>query len=116
MDMLSPPSAKTPESKLTHWPDQPAVRGQTYGVNDPIHAGHQLVVMSHDTWVDFGTVHEAMRRKVEQQDKTLVALQVAKEALVAQLAQTQDRLDALRQAEKRRRRASFGLITDKQEN
>lgn len=107
MDMLSP----TPPATSKHWPDAPAARGATYGINDPIHTSDRLVVMSWETWVDFGTVHEALKRKVEQQDKTLVALQTAKEALLMQLAQTQDRLDALRQAEKRRRQVSFGLLS-----
>lgn len=109
MDILSSsPPSKPAEQKS--WPNARAVRGVTYGVNDPVFQIDRLVVMLWDTWVDFGTVHEALKRKVAQQDKTLVALNAAKDVLVAQLAQTQTRLDNLRASEKKRRRASVGIF------
>lgn len=114
MDILSQRPAAIP--KGDHWPQKPAVRGQTYGVGDPMHAGHNLVVMSHDTWIDFGTVHEALRRKVEQQDKTLIALQASKEALLAQLTHTTERLNNLRSSEKKRRFGLLNFLPSKQDS
>lgn len=110
MDILSISPPSKPVEVKKHWPNARVVRGETYSVNDPVFQMDQLVVMSMDTWLDFGTLHEILKRKVAQQDKTLVVLQTAKEALVAQLAQTQDRLDALRASEKKRRQGSLGNI------
>lgn len=113
MDILSSSPPSKPAEVKKHWPNARAIRGETYSVNDPVFNMDKLVVMHWDTWVDFGTVHEALKRKTAQQDKTLVSLQTANASLVAQLAQTQDRLEALRESEKKRRRGQINLFNTK---
>lgn len=100
MDMLS-------NTKLQpkNWPNAPAVRGQTYSVNDPVFQKDQLVIMLWDTWLDHGTVHEALKRKVEQQDKTLLQLKAMNDVLVAQLAALQEKHTNLREATRKERTA-----------
>lgn len=100
MDMLS--NTKLPPK---NWPEAPAVRGTTYSVNDPVFAGERLVVMSWDTWVDFGTVHEALKRKTVQQDTTLIQLKATNDVLVAQLAALQEKHTNLREATRKERTA-----------
>lgn len=109
MDMLqtNPPSP----SKGKHWPDAPAVRGKSYSVNDPIWPGMKLAVMTLETWTDFGTIHEQQRRKVEQQDKTLVALKTANDVLAKALADLRDKHENLKAAVKRQRKASVGFMS-----
>lgn len=99
MDMLSNIKPPTPKS----WPDAPAERGKTYGVNDPIFKGQMLCVMSMETWLDFGTLHEAQRRKLEQQDQTLIQLKATNEVLVAQLADLQGKHHNLKEATRKER-------------
>lgn len=98
MDMLS--STKSPPK---NWPSAPARRGESYSVNDPVFQTEKLVVMSWDTWLDFGTKHEANRRKIEQQDKTLIQLKATNDVLVAQLAALQEKHTNLREATRQER-------------
>lgn len=108
MDMLSPtPSPQTTKSK--HWPDAPAVRGQTYGVSDPIHAGEKLVVMSNDTWLDYGTTFEQIRRQNAVILKASHKLKVAYDIAIKELADLRERHENLKRAEKRRRKSAMGF-------
>lgn len=109
MDMLQTNPPLPPKGKS--WPDAPAVRGKTYGVNDPVFPGTQLCVMTMETWVDFGTIHEQFRRKLEQQDKTLVVLKTTNEVLTKELAELKLKHENLKSAVKRQRRASVGFMS-----
>jgi len=111
MDILSPtPSLPPSTQSKQHWPHAPALRGQTYGTPDPIFAGDQLVVMSNDTWLDYGTAFEALRRQNEQLMKAANELKVAYDIALKSLADLREKHENLRAAEKRRRKASMGLI------
>lgn len=106
MDMLSqPPQSKQPEA---NWPATRAVKGVTYNIGD--NHGDRLSVMTTETWLDFGTLFEAQRRKVEQQDKTLIQLRATNDVLVKQLAELKAKHDNLRAAVKHQRKAAFKLV------
>lgn len=109
MELLptSPPPSKAEKS----WPEARARRGETYGVPDPIYETDKLVVMTMETWVDFGTLHEALRRKVAQQDITLVQLHAVNAVLTKELADLKLKHDNLRAVVKRQRRASVGFMS-----
>lgn len=102
MDILSTPQNN---SRPKTWPEVPAVRGQTYSVNDPIFPSNQLVVMLFDTWVDFGTVHEQLRRKVAVQDTALIQLKTTNDVLTQQLADLQTKHHNLKEATRTERTA-----------
>lgn len=106
MDMLSPmPSPQKPEKS---WPDAPAVRGKSYGVRDPMYGKEMLAVMTMETWLDFGTIHEAQRRKVEQQDATILQLKATNEVLTKALAELTLKHQNLRDSLKRQRKVAAG--------
>lgn len=110
MDMLSPtPSPQAQTNKLDHWPHKPAVRGQTYGIEDPVHTGQKLVVMSNDTWLDYGTAFEQLRRQVAEAFKASEKLKVSYDIALQELAALREKHENLRRAEKRRRQAAMGL-------
>lgn len=108
MDTLSPIPSQQPStpSKL-HWPHARAERGQTYGVEDPIFAGDKLVVMANDTWLDYGTAFEHIRRQCEDLTDAAQKLKVAYDAAIAALASVNEKHQNLRAAEKSRRMAVF---------
>lgn len=110
MDMLSATVSPPPSKAEKPWPEGRAVRGKTYGVNDPVFAGTQLAVMTMETWLDFGTIHEQQRRKVEQQDRTLIQLHATNEVLTKELADLKLKHENLKIAVKRQRKASMGFI------
>src|SRR6266705_917342 len=100
------------QSPQKHWPEVPAERGQHYGVADPAHKGYQLVVMLNDTWIDFGTLVEAQRRKIEQQDKTLLQLKATNDVLTAELAKLREKHTNLKESERARRTKAVGKMFD----
>jgi hypothetical protein len=77
------------------WPTTRAERGKYYSMPDPIHAGDQLVVMSHTTWVDFGTMLEVSRRAGVEMDKRVKELIGENKVLTAQAANYKDKLEAI---------------------
>lgn len=111
MDILSPqPTSSQPtQPKAKHWPDTRAERGMIYGVNDPIHQGDRLVVMLNDTWLDYGTQGEAMRRQLEEAIQAGKRLKVAYDTAIAELASLREKHENLKRAEKRRRKAALGF-------
>lgn len=110
MDMLSPtPSHQPIQSKRDHWPDQPAKRGLTYGVPDPIHKGSMLVVMSNDTWLDYGTQTEKLRRDLATAHAAAQKLKVSYDIAVSELAKLREKHENLKASERRRRRADMGF-------
>lgn len=104
MDMLSPA-----QQKALEWPQAPAQRGKYYGVPDPVHAGHQLVVMLSDTWLDFGTMFESVRRGVKARDEEITELNAVIAQLSAKVNDLEDRLVATRDARKKEKLAWLGL-------
>lgn len=92
-------------TKPKKWPDAPAIVGETYGVNDPIYKDQQLCVMAMQTWLNFGTLYEAQRRKVAQQDQTLIQLKATNDVLVEQLARLQEKHSNLKEATRKERTA-----------
>jgi hypothetical protein len=116
MDMLSqtPPPSPQP-SKDKHWPDARAVRGMVYGVPDPIYGklGDKLVVMLNETWLDYGTQAERMRRDIEAAGKEVARLTVLNNTLTAELADLRTKHHNLRAAEKRRRQQVMGFGPNK---
>lgn len=109
MDILSPTPSPQPQTQNKHWPDARAVRGQTYGVNDPIHAGDKLIVMTNDTWLDYGTAFEQLRRQCAEIKGAAEKLKVAYDIAIKELADLRERHQNLRAAEKRRRKAAMGF-------
>ncbi len=110
MDILSPTPSPQPLGTKKHWPHARAERGQTYGTEDPILAGDKLVIMTSDTWLDYGTAFEAIRRQNAQLQKAAVDLKVAYDTALKSLAELREKHENLRAAEKRRRKASTGFI------
>lgn len=106
MELLSPIPSLQPSNKK-HWPDARAERGQTYGVPDPIFAGDKLVVMTNDTWLDYGTAFERIRRQCDELSAAAQQLKVAYDAAIAALASMNEKHQNLRAAEKSRRMAGF---------
>lgn len=107
---MDTPFLPQPKPRDKPWPEGRAVRGKTYGVNDPIYATDRLAVMLMETWVDFGTIHEQQRRKVEQQDRTLIQLHATNEVLLKELAELKLKHENLKAAVKRQRKAAYGYI------
>lgn len=94
-----------PESTGQEFPNGKTVRGKVYGVINQY--DEKIVVMSEETWVDFGTTLESLRRVAASQDKRIKELiaQVASEQ--AKVADSLDRLEAHREARRREQRAEL---------
>lgn len=104
MDILS-----RPPSLSKDWPEAPAARGKTYGVMDPVFKTEKLVVMSADTWVDYGTAFEKQRRELRDSLAAGQKLKVAYDTAVSELATLREKHQNLRAAEKRRRMSAAGF-------
>lgn len=93
------------------FPNGPAVRGRYYGMMSQ--HDQRIVVMSEESWNDFGTTLESYRRTAKTQDsriKELVA-QIAMEQ--GKVADAVDRLNALRDVRRSEKRAELepgGLV------
>lgn len=110
MDMLSPNKASQPTlGEQKKWPDAPAVRGQIYGVNDPVFKKDTLVVMTAETWVDHGTNYERLRRDLSASLDAAQKLKLAYDTAVRELANLQEKHQNLRAAEKSRRMKAVGF-------
>lgn len=102
MDIMStPPAADNPKDKI--WPDVPAQLGVVYKCQDPMHKGVTLAIQTIESWLNWGTMYEAQRRKIEQQDKTVLQLRATNDVLVAQLAALQEKHHNLREATRKER-------------
>lgn len=109
MELL--PTNLLPSKAEKSWPATRAARGAAYGVQDPEHPEDKLAVMLMETWVDFGTVHEALRRKTAQQDATLAQLHTTNAVLTKELAELKLKHENLRAAVKRQRKAAVGFMS-----
>lgn len=77
-------------------------RGKVYDSNGP--TGEKVVVMTHDTWTDFGTYLESLRSIARKQDINLKEVKAENAVLVKIAADDRTRLEnlrAVRRAEKR---------------
>lgn len=86
----APPAAPTME------------RGQVYDSTGP--NAEKIVVMTHETWTDFGTYLESLRSIARKQDTNLKEVKAENAVLVKLAADDRTRLDnlrAVRRAEKR---------------
>lgn len=101
MDMLSP--------ALKPWPNSRAQRGKYYGTPDPVWKGDQLIVMSNDTWLDFGTMVAKQRQVLKEQDDAINKQAAVIAQLTAKLNEVQDRLEATRAARKKEKLSWLGL-------
>lgn len=101
--MSEQPQVSQPASD--EFPNGPCVRGRYYGTNGP--TGDRIVIMSEETWTDFGTTLESIRRVAKTQDSRIRELiaQVAQEQ--GKAAEAEDRLNALRDVRRAEKRADF---------
>lgn len=77
-------------------------RGKFYDSLGP--SGESIVVMLHDTWLDFGTNYETARSIIRNLTRQLGEAKAGEKAAISRLADVQTRLDnlrAVRRAEKR---------------
>lgn len=86
------------------WPTTRAERGKYYLLPDPVHAGDKLVVMSYDTWADFGTQLEIARRAGVNLDKQVKELVGEKHILAMQASDFKSRLEAIREVRRKEKR------------
>lgn len=77
------------------WPTTRALRGKYYLLPDPIHAGDQLVAMSYNTWLDFGTQMETIRRGGVELDTRVKELIGENRILENQAAGYKGKLEAI---------------------
>jgi hypothetical protein len=98
------------------WPTTRAQRGKYYLLPDPVHAGDQLVTMSYETWVDFGTQLETTRRAGIELDARIKELIGEKTILTAQAAKYKDKLEAIQELRRKEQTAkaykSHGVTHD----
>jgi hypothetical protein len=83
-------------------PAQTLERGTVYDSTGP--NGEKIVIMTHETWTDFGTYLESLRNIARKQDTQLKEVKAENKVLVAQAADARTRLEnlrAVRRAEKR---------------
>jgi hypothetical protein len=93
-----------PENLEPEFPIGPARFGLVYVIDTPF--DQQLVIMSKDTWVDFGTKQETMRVLLKKQDtriKELLAENAAKSAAITEATLRLDNIRASRRDELRAR-------------
>lgn len=114
MQFLKSPLA--PPSRTQEWPTARAARGKYYGITDPnpLHHGDKLVVMTYDTFVDFGTIYEKTKEVARNQDKTITEqkktiadLKTANSTLAAQCDNLNERLSGLREIRRAEKRADI---------
>ena len=91
------------------WPTTRAERGKVYQLPDPVpgHDGDVLVVMSFDTWADFGTMLETSRRAGIALDKQVKELVGEKQILTMQAADFKSRLEAVQEARRKEKKTAI---------
>lgn len=110
--MLTPSPPISPLGKP--WPEGPAQRGKYYGVNDPIYQGTMLCVMTMETWTDFGTLVQKLKKALvdaeaaaKAQNTAIQELKAANIALAAQHGDAMERLQNLREQRRKEMRADL---------
>lgn len=82
-------------NRTAAWPTTRAQRGKYYLLPDPIHTGDQLVVMTVDTWTDFGTLLETTRRGGIAADQKVQELVAENRTLAAIAGSWKEKLAAI---------------------
>ena len=102
MDMLSPPTSLFPP-KSNSWPDVRAVNGKYYGITDQ--HGDKITAMTHDTWVQVGTMMENLNRHkkesenaLKRQHEAIFHLNMANKAMAAELSELREKHKNLKKA------------------
>lgn len=83
------------------FPNGKTIKGKVYVMDSH---GERIIIMSEESWGEFGTRQETMRRLLKAQDdkiKTMVAENAARDRVNADLLSRLDALRAIRRAEKR---------------
>lgn len=88
-------------NRTAAWPTTRAQRGKYYLLPDPIHTGDQLVVMTVETWTDFGTQMETMRRGGIEVDKRLQETLAENRTLAAMAGTYKDKLAAVQEVRRK---------------
>lgn len=84
------------------WPAGPCIKGKVYVMDTPF--SQRVIVMSEESWADFGTALASLREVAKHQDDRLKEVLAENSASARLLADAKDRLDSLRavrRAEKR---------------
>jgi len=103
MDNSKP--ASQPVEVLPEWPHGPAIKGKVYVMDTPF--DHRIVMMSEESWGEFGTMLESLRAIAKNQDKRIKELLAEAGARERVLADTMSRLDALRDIRRAEKRADL---------
>jgi hypothetical protein len=96
----SPPVEIQPE-----WPNGPAIKGKVYVMDTPF--DHRIIMMSEESWGEFGTRLESLRQIAKKQHDRIKELLAESEARERVLADTLSRLDALRDIRRAEKRADL---------
>ncbi len=107
--------ASPPVEVQKEWPNGPAIKGKVYVMDTPF--TQRVIIMSEDSWGDFGTNLTSLRNIAAAQDKRIKELLAESGARERVLADTMSRLDALRAVRRAEKRidieADMNLPTDK---
>jgi hypothetical protein len=87
------------------FPNGRTVRGRYYQTITP--SDEQVVIMSLETWGDWGTTLESLRQLAKAQDSRIKELIAAAAAAGAKQKDAEDRLEALRDVRRREMRADY---------
>lgn len=91
-----------------HWPDVKSERGIVYGLTDP--HGDKMVVMSLESWTDFGTLLEISRKNGREVAAAAQKMKDTIEGLQEELRVLADKHLALRDQLRKSRRAQMDGI------
>lgn len=103
-DLVSQQSVK-PVQILPDFPEGPPIKGRVYAMDHMYgESTTRIIVMSEESWGDFGTKMEMARRMLQAQDgklKEMIAENAARDRVNADLLSRLEALRAVRRAEKR---------------
>jgi hypothetical protein len=91
-----------PASQQPEFPNGPAARGKVYVMDTP--HNQRIIIMSEESWADFGTNQETMRQLLGRQDKMIKELRADIAARDTRNADMLSRLEALRDVRRAERR------------
>ena len=94
--------ASSPVEIQNDFPSGPCIKGKVYVMDTSVE--QRIIVMSEESWGDFGTMLQSLREIAKNQDKRikeLLAEAGGRERVLADTMQRLDNLRAVRRAEKR---------------
>lgn len=113
---MKEPGWDQPELQMGQEPAPPAApaptmeRGQVYDSIGP--NAEKIVVMTHETWTDFGTYLESLRSIARRQDVNLKEVKAENAVLVKIAADDRTRLDNLRAVRRAEKRPEIEALID----